>query len=287
MAAGAVVVWAAVVGLSAYAIYVAGREPHDSNHGRILIVGGGVVFPTVVLAGLLAYSLALLPESLARAPAGSLRIRVSGEQWWWRVQYQRPGGPAIDLANEIRLPVDAVVEFELTSPDVIHSFWIPALGGKRDMIPGRTNWLTLRPRRTGVFRGACAEYCGASHAWMAFAVVVHEPAEFDRWLTHQATPAAAPRGRVEVRGQEVFLSNGCGACHTVRGTAADGVIGPDLTHVGGRLSLAAGRLENEPADFRAWVARPVEHKPGVHMPAFGMIPAADLETLAAYLESLR
>lgn len=287
MTVGGTVIWAAVVGLSLYAMWARRKREASARAGTALIVGGGVIFPSVVLAVLLGYSLAMLPRTLARAPAGTLQIRVSGEQWWWRVQYRPPGGEPVDLANEIRLPVGAPVEFELVSPDVIHSFWIPALGGKMDMIPGRTTWLTLRPQRTGVFRGVCAEYCGASHAWMAFPVVVHEPAEFERWLAHQAATANAPNDEVTAHGQHVFLASGCGACHSVRGTPADGVIGPDLTHIGSRRSLAAGRLDNEPGDFARWLRRPTQLKPSAHMPSFAMLPFADLQALATYLESLQ
>ncbi len=198
--------------------------------------------------------LSMLPDLVAPAPEGSLKIVVSGEQWWWRVRYLPPGGEAIVLANEIRLPVGEPVEFRLESPDVIHSFWIPSLGGKMDMIPGRLTRLALEPTRTGVFRGVCAEYCGTSHALMSFYVVVMEKEEFDRWLAHQAAPAEPPAEPLAARGQELFLANGCGACHTVRGTPADGVIGPDLTHVGSRLSLAAGILPNEPDAFQRWIA---------------------------------
>jgi cytochrome c oxidase subunit 2 len=146
--------------------------------------------------------------------------------------------------------------------------------------------LTLQPTRTGVFRGACAEYCGDSHALMSFYVQVQEKDELDRWLAHQRRPARPPAEPLGVRGRELFLANGCGACHTVRGTPADGVVGPDLTHVGSRLSLAAGILPNEADDFRRWIARPEHVKPGVLMPAFGMLPPDDLRALAAWLEGL-
>ena len=196
---------------------------------------------------------------------------------------------AVELANEIRLPVGSRWSFDLESPDVIHSFWIPSLGGKMDMIPGRDDpacrWT---PTRTGVFRGVCAEYCGTSHALMSFDVVVQEQAGL-RPLARAAARSRAPAARapLAVRGQELFLANGCGACHTVRGTPADGVVGPDLTHVGSRLSLGAGILPNEPDAFRAGSRAPSNVKPGVHMPAFGMLPPEDLEALAAYLEGLQ
>lgn len=181
MVAGAAVIWLLVVGLAAYAIRVR-RESHSPNAARLLIVGGGVVLPTVVLAALLIYGLAMLPELTSPAPAGSLKIAVDGEQWWWRVRYQLEGGEAVELANEIRLPVGEPVEFQLASDNVIHSFWIPPLGGKVDMIPGRVTRVVLWPTRTGVFRGVCAEYCRTSHALMQFPVVVMERDEFARWL---------------------------------------------------------------------------------------------------------
>jgi cytochrome c oxidase subunit 2 len=286
MAAGAGIIWLAVVSLALYSFC----HSESYGHGRasILIIGGGAALPTVVLAGLLAYGLSLMPALLAPAPVGSLKIAVSGEQWWWRARYLTSGSNdgAIELANEIRLPVGEHVEFHLESPDVIHSFWIPSLGGKIDMIPGRLNRLTLEPTRTGVFRGVCAEYCGTSHALMSFYVIVLEKEDFATWLEHQKEPARAAVQPLAVRGQELFLANGCGACHTVRGTPADGVVGPDLTHVGSRWSLGAGILANEPDAFLRWIAHTEDVKPGVHMPAFGMLPLEDLRALAAYLDGL-
>ena len=286
MAAGAVVVWAAVLGLAVYCVR-ASPEAGGGRRNRALIIGGGVVVPTVVLAGLLAYGLAMLPPLLARAPAGSLRIEVRGEMWWWRVHYPGPDGGIIALANEVRLPVGEPVQFALESDNVIHSFWIPSIGGKMDMIPGRRTYLTLHPTRTGVFRGACAEYCGASHALMNFSVEVMEKAAFADWLAHQARPARPPDGPLAQQGQEVFLATGCGACHRIAGTPAAGVIGPDLTHVGSRLSLAAGTLPNDEEAFARWLAHTVQVKPGAHMPPFGMLPAGELRALAVYLEGLQ
>lgn len=282
---GAFVVWVVVVGLAVYAIRI--TRPHNRRRAAVLIIGGGAVLPTIILAGYLVYGLSMLPDILAPAPEGSLRVHVSGEQWWWRVRYPTETGGSVELANEIRMPVDEPVEFILESPDVIHSFWIPSLGGKIDMVPGRVNRLTLEATKTGVFRGACAEYCGESHALMAFYAVVMERDAFDEWLRQQAAPAAAPESPAAATGEELFLANGCGACHAVRGTPADGVVGPDLTHVGSRLSLGAAVLANERDDFVRWVAETDRVKPGVHMPAFGMLPEDELRALAAYLEGLR
>lgn len=280
---GATLVWIVVIGLAFYATYFA-RAPQSAKGGVILIVVGGVVVPTVVLAAVLTYSLALLPELLRPAPDGTLRINVTGHQWWWRVRYRPEGRPQFELANELHLPVGQPVELELDSPDVIHSFWVPALGGKMDMIPGRRTRLRLQPTKTGVYRGVCAEYCGTAHALMAFYVVVEEQAAFEGWLSKEAGPAAAD---APSEGAELFLSHGCGACHSIRGTRADGVVGPDLTHVGGRLSVGAGVLEAGARGFHSWIAETGRHKPGVHMPAFGMLPPRELEALAAYLAELR
>jgi cytochrome c oxidase subunit 2 len=286
MFAGAAIVWTAVVGIALYAAR-ADAERHGPRAARWLILGGGVIVPTVVLAALLLYGLRLMPPLRAPAPPGSVVVDVSGEQWWWRVRYRPPGGEAVELANEIRLPVGQRTEFRLVSPDVIHSFWIPSLGGKVDMIPGRVNTLVLEPQRTGVFRGVCAEFCGASHAHMEFIVEVMEPEAFQRWLRAQATPARAPQGTAAQRGAQAFMRNGCGGCHTVRGTPANGPMGPDLTHVGSRLSLAAGTLPNTEPAFRDWITRTHRIKPGVLMPSFGMLPPAELDGIAAYLESLQ
>jgi cytochrome c oxidase subunit 2 len=277
MAAGALLIWIAVIGKAAY----------SRRGANALILGGGVALPTLVLAGLLVYSLSALPTVLALPPPGGVIISVSGEQWWWRVRYLLPEGAAIDLANEIRLPVGERIELRLESPDVIHSFWVPSLAGKIDMIPGRINRLALEPTRTGTFRGVCAEYCGASHAFMSFDVVVLEQPEFAAWLRAQRQPARPAAEPIALRGQTAFSANGCGACHTIRGTQADGVVGPDLTHVGSRLSLAAGTLPNERDEFLRWITRSRDVKPDTHMPVFGMLPSEDRVALATYLDGLR
>lgn len=286
MTGAGAVIWLAVVALTIHATYLR-RTPVAASRARWLVVIGGAVFPTVALAALLVHGLAMLPPMLAPAPPGSLRVHVTGHQWWWRVAYEGPGGARIELANELWLPVGRPVQLELETADVIHALWIPALGGKMDMIPGRTTRLKLQPTRTGAFRGICAEYCGASHAYMLFSVRVVDEEEFERWLARQAGPAAPPRDPLAERGQRAFLANGCGACHAVRGTRAEGRVGPDLTHVGGRDTLAAGRLGVDVPALHRWIAGPAELKPGARMPAFGMLPDDELRAIAAYLEGLR
>jgi cytochrome c oxidase subunit 2 len=285
MTGGAVFIWIAVVILAIWAAFA--PEAHNRRHSSFLIIGGGAVVPTLVLAVLVVYGLAPIPALLAPAPEGSLKISVSGEQWWWRVRYELSEGGAVALANEIRLPVGRPVEFRLESPDVIHSFWIPSLAGKIDMIPGRVTRLALTPTKVGVFRGACAEYCGTSHALMSFYVVVEEQEAFERWLAAQQAPAAAPSAPDAASGQELFLANGCGACHMIRGTPARGVVGPDLTHIGSRVSIGAGILPNNAETLMRWIARTDHVKPAVIMPAFGMLPQKDLQALARYLEGLK
>ena len=286
MTIGAIIVWLGMIVLLVYSVRVR-PESFTRRKARLMIVGGGVVVPVTVLTTLLLYGLAPIPALLAPAPPGSLRIEVSGEQWWWRVRYLPAGQEPITVANEIRLPVGEPVEFHLESPDVIHSFWIPPLGGKMDMIPGRKTRLVLTPSRTGVFRGVCAEYCGASHALMAFSAVVQEKQEFAAWLAHQSRPAETPRDDFAAQGAQLFMAHGCNACHTVRGTPAAGVIGPDLTHVGGRLTVAAGTLPNDPNALSRWITQTHEVKPGVLMPSFHMLPPEDVRALTAYLEGLK
>lgn len=283
MAGGAAFVWCTVVGIAVYAIWIRPAE-HERTHGVRLILIGGVVFPTVVLAALLAYGLSVLPRLLLPGEPEGLRIEVVGEEWWWRVRYQEPGQEAVESANEVRLPVGRRTTLLLASADVIHSFWVPALAGKIDMIPGRTNRIALEPTRTGVFRGACAEFCGTSHALMGFRAVVMEPEAFSEWLASERRPADAAD---TPRGARIFRGYGCGACHTVRGVSEMGSVGPDLTHVGSRVSLAAGMLPNDSAAFHTWIASSSTLKPDVHMPAFSMLTPTELGALAAWLERLQ
>jgi cytochrome c oxidase subunit II len=286
MVAGSTVIWLGVVWLTYSAIR--GRVSKNSERqARYYVIGGGALVPTVVLAALLIYGLRMMPELIAPAPPGTLKIRVVGEQWWWRVRYEPAEGEPVELANEIHLPVGRAVEFELESPDVIHSFWIPSLGGKMDLIPGRRTRLLLHPTRTGTFRGACAEYCGTSHALMAFDVVVSDEAEFASWLSQQRRPADEPVSPLARDGREYFFLNGCAACHSILGTDAWGVVGPNLTHVGGRLSIGAGVMPNGSDGFRRWLGQTNKVKPEVHMPHFGMLPPKELDALSAYLESLQ
>jgi cytochrome c oxidase subunit 2 len=284
MTAGATVIWLLVTALALYAAR-ARSSPWSESAALKLIAIGGAAFPTVVVTALLVYGMPSLASQLEIADDATVRMTVIGEQWWWRVRYELPGGGHVELANEVRLPRDRVAAVMLTSTNVIHSFWVPALAGKIDMIPGRFTRLTLEPTIAGTYRGVCAEYCGASHARMGFVVEVMEPDGFDRWLEAEARPGPATDDTKA--GATAFLAHGCAACHAIRGTAADGTIGPDLSHLGSRHSIAAATLPNDADHIARFVARPDLVKPGALMPGFHMLPEADLQSIAAYLRSLQ
>lgn len=278
-------IWLAVASLLVHAT----RRRRDalSEHaaGR-LIFWCGAAIPSLLLFLLLGYALWLMPglRPFARADESpGLRIEVTGEQFWWRVAYHPADGTAAVLsANEIRLPVGERVEFLLKSTDVIHSFWIPTLGGKMDMIPGRVNRLSLLATKPGTYRGPCAEYCGTSHALMAFTAVAMEPEAFRQWLAARSVPSAG----VGLPGRDLFLRNGCGACHRVSGTEADGRVGPDLSHIGSRVTIGAGILSNDAEALRSFIAHPQQIKPGSRMPGFSMLPDRDIAEIAAWLKGL-
>lgn len=251
---------------------------------KSVVIGGGVVFPVVVLTALLFYGFAVLGAGSAYTAAENpLRVKIIGEQWWWRVIYLHDDGTRTQSANELRIPVGRVVEIDLASADVIHSFWIPSYAGKLDMVPGRTNTLHFVADEPGVVRGQCAEYCGGAHALMSFFAVAMEPEAFEDWLAREradATTAAASEG------QRLFVASGCGGCHTIRGTTANGRIGPDLTHVGGRRSLGAGVLPNDEKAFAYWIESHPEIKPGTFMPPYRVFSDAERQMLARYLAGL-
>ncbi|PHQ32929.1 cytochrome c oxidase subunit II [Rhodopirellula bahusiensis] len=284
MVVGGILIWLIVVGLAIYAILVPGR--HDQKTTRLLVIGGGAVFPTIVLTALLTYGLAMLPELQRPAPEGSQVIEVAGVRWWWRVVYRLPNGTKVETANEIHLPVNEPVEFKLTSEDVIHAFWIPALGGKVDMMPGRENRLKLVPNRVGTYRGVCAEYCGEAHTQMAFDVIVESREDYDAWLSRLKKPVVQG-SEAASEGRQIFEAAGCGACHAIRGTSADGVVGPELTHFGSRRSIGASVLPNNSDNLIRWIAETHQVKPGVEMPAFETLSPDELRALSLYLGDLK
>jgi cytochrome c oxidase subunit 2 len=264
---GGAVILVAVMAVLAVAVSGRLRVPE-----KPLIVAGGIVFPLVTLSALLVYSL-LRAVALHPEDASALRIEVTGVQWWWRVRY-----PGFETANEIRIPVGRPVELVLRSADVLHSFWVPVLAGKLDMVPGKENRLRVRADRPGEFRGQCAEYCGGPHAQMALYVVALPEGEFEQWAESQRKPS---------RGENPLFLAHCAACHTVRGTPAAGVLGPDLTHVGSRLSIGAGILPNNAGTIAGWIASSQQLKPGNLMPSFEHFSGEELRALARYVESLK
>lgn len=283
---GATLIFVGVILLLAWALQrrSAGRPVRT----RLWLLGGGVLFPLVVLSSLLVWSHARTPAWLAQAPPGALIVGITAHMWWWEVRYSDPAtGQAITLANELHLPVGRPVWLGLNSSDVIHSFWVPALGGKMDMVPGRVGHLLVQADESGTWRGQCAEYCGEQHARMALHVLAKPAAEFDAWLAAQARPAAEPSSALLARGREAFLAQRCNACHTVRGVAIESRLGPDLTHVGSRLYLGAGTLENQLDNLARWVAHTQAVKPGARMPSSQDMDADTLQALAAYLGHLK
>lgn len=277
-------VWALVMVVLVRAVVMSRRGGRQSGFwsGAPLVAAGGLVLPAIVLVPLLVVVFSVA-EGLSNEPAeGDLRIEVEGEQFWWRVTY--PGSGAV-TANEIHVPVGRPVTLVLTSRDVIHSFWVPNVAGKTDLIPGETTHLRFRVDRPGTYRGACAEFCGLQHAQMRILLVAQPAPEFERWAAATAEPAAEPRGALAEAGGRVFSAVGCASCHTVRGTSASGQTGPDLTHLAGRQTIGAGAAPNTRGHLAGWIVDAQGLKPGSEMPAQRLEPD-QLEALLAYLEGL-
>ncbi|MDO9359701.1 MAG: cytochrome c oxidase subunit II [Polaromonas sp.] len=292
----AVIGWVLIIGAGVIftgvmvLLVLALRRPATARplHERLWIIGGGVVFPLVVLTALLVWSLSRTPGWMERPPPGALVVSVTAHLWWWEVRYRDPAtGQDVTLANELHVPAGQPVWLGLNSPNVIHSFWVPALGGKMDMVPGRVSHLMVQADQPGSWRGQCAEYCGEQHARMALHVIAKPPEEFAAWLAAQAKPAAPPTSTLLASGREAFLVQRCNACHAVRGVAEGAGLGPDLTHVGSRFFLGAGTLPNLPGSMAHWVAHTQDVKPGARMPSSNDMDAGTLAALAAWLEHLK
>jgi cytochrome c oxidase subunit II len=249
--------------------------------GNGFIVISGIILPSVILVVLLIFS--LQANLRLRIPETQLTVRVIGHQFWWEIHYP---DHQIITANEIHIPVGVPVKLELRAADVIHSFWVPHLHGKMDLLPEHTNFFWFQADKAGVYRGQCAEFCGVQHALMAFNVVAMEPLEFERWLEAQKHPPPPPMDEVLQRGQRAFFVHGCNTCHAIAGTEADARIGPDLTRIGSRLTIGAGTRVNNYANLSGWVANPQPIKPGNLMPP-SFIPPEEFHALIEYLVSLR
>jgi cytochrome c oxidase subunit 2 len=279
---------AVVTAIVVAALYVAvkGRPGLKAKlGGERAIWVAGIAFPAIVLTVLLVWGLSLTARLNRPIDGEEMRIRVSGELFWFRVDYlDDRRRVAMRDANEVHIPVGRPVVFELTSADVIHSFWVPNLSGKKDMVPGRTNLLRVEARKPGVYGGVCAEFCGRAHALMGLTVVAHTPEDWQRWLASRRRPVrVASTGR----GEAVFMHSGCAACHRVEGTAANGLAGPDLSHVGSRRTIGAGIMPNNRGTMIGWIRDSQTIKPGNRMPGYGMLPAEDTTAIAAWLETLK
>jgi cytochrome c oxidase subunit 2 len=252
------------------------------THGRPWLEIAWTIGPAIILLVIAVPTLQVIFRTQSQAkPRDALEIVVRGYQWWWEFSYPALG---VVTANELHLPAGRRVVFTLEGPDVIHSFWVPKLGGKRDVVPGRTNTIVVTPDTPGEFWGQCAEFCGTSHANMGMRVVVDSAADFDRWAAAQRAPAAEPSGEAAA-GKAIFAGHACVGCHTVRGVST-GVLGPDLTHFGGRRTLGGGLFANTPSRVAAWVRDAPALKPGAKMPPFAFTDE-QAHALAAYLASLK
>jgi cytochrome c oxidase subunit 2 len=266
--------------------------PIDAPEDRRWIVVGGFAIPVVILAIMFVVmlkSMSAFPMGDGEMKTTSPNVRVVGHQWWWEVEYL--DGAEVDqhvtAANEIHIPIGKPIDIELRAHDVIHSFWVPRLHGKVDLIPGVVNRIRVQADQPGVYRGECAEYCGPQHAHMILYVVAHTGPDYDAWLQRARRPAAQPLDDVASRGQQLFMANACVLCHAIVGTDAHGHVGPDLTHVGSRLGLAANTLPNETGSLEAWVTHAQSLKPNAQMPNITAFTGDELRAVAQYLRDLK
>ena len=251
-------------------------------HGHTLLEVSWTIAFAVVLLIFAVPTIPVIFKTQEAPAATSMRIDVSGRQWWWEFKYP---DLKVVTANELHLPAGQMIVFNLHAPDVIHSFWMPQLGGKRDVVPGRVNRIMLAPDGPGEFPGQCAEYCGMSHANMRFRIIVQSPADFEKWVANQQKPAAPPTDPLAQKGLELFSQSTCVGCHTITGVSG-GVLGPNLTHFGSRKTMGANLMASTPENVAKWIENPGHMKPGVLMPDLGM-RGEQAKALAAYLLSLK
>jgi cytochrome c oxidase subunit 2 len=263
-----------------------GRHHRSHPLMRTTLIG----WTALIGVGLAALAIAsfFADRSMAEAATNEkLSITLTGNQWWWDIVYNsNDASKTMRTANELHLPVGVPTRILLNSADVIHSLWIPSLGGKQDLIPGRQNDITFVPQKIGIFRGQCAEFCGTQHAHMALVVVVQSYPDFIKWWDHQLQPAVAPRTPLQLAGYQYVTNGPCSACHNIGGTPASGTVAPDLTHLASRKSLAASTMPMSEGNLYGWVEDPQSLKPGVKMPTIGLEPDK-LHAVVAYLETLK
>lgn len=288
-----VVVWLGVAIALALALWRRNRTPLEGRpqgEPRKVRVVAIATAATVVVLFVFVTASVFAGRAMSTMPGPDERpivVDVIGHQWWWEIRYDDPApSRTFRTANELRVPVGRPVIVRATSRDVIHSFWVPNLSGKIDLIPGRTNTIWIQADHEGEYRGQCAEFCGLQHAKMAFVVVAEPEAAYEAWVERQLAPAETPAGDLARRGEQVFLSSQCSLCHAIRGTEAYGRVAPDLSRLGLRRTIAAGTLRNTRGSLAGWILDPQRIKPGNHMPPTPLAPD-DLHALLAYLESLR
>jgi cytochrome c oxidase subunit 2 len=274
-----------VMGLFIFALFRRQAESSIQNNaqrGQRMIWTGGIIFPTIVLFIIFGASFKVLSNLSLEETNDPMVIEIVGRQWWWEVRY-----PDQDIvtANEIYIPTGQQVRLALTSADVIHSFWVPELHGKMDLIPGKVNIWPLEADQPGDYWGACAEYCGTQHAKMLLLVTAVSPTDFQDWLESQQAPFVEPETAELGEGFDLFMDTGCGQCHTIRGTSANGSLGPDLTHLASRRTIGAGSVANNRGNLSGWVADPHGIKPGSLMPT-ATLTGEGLQSLILFLESL-
>ena len=259
------------------------HETPEQVHGHTGVEIAWTILPAVILVLIAIPTIRTIFAIAAEPPANALQIKVSGQQWFWHFEYPDLG---IRTANELHVPLGRPVSIALHSNDVIHSFWVPRIGGKRDLVPGRTNRISFTADKAGYYPGQCAEFCGDSHALMRMDLIVDRPEEFERWVEAQKEPAVAPTEPLASEGATAFLSTGCIACHRIAGTPAQSPVGPDLTHVGSRMHLASGILKNTPENMARWIRDPQSVKPGAKMVK---LPVTDeqVKAIVAYLQGLK
>jgi cytochrome c oxidase subunit II len=290
-----VVMWALVLWVTVRRTgSLAEHAPWDADGGQAWIVIGGVAIPVVILLTILVMGLRVMAGNPLDGRGGmhehitaGPEIRIIGHQWWWEVEYlSTDAGQQVLTANEIHIPAGRPVDIELLSRDVIHSFWVPQLHGKVDLIPGLANRIRIDADRPGVYPGECSEFCGVQHAHMLLLMSADTPSDYATWLTMQRSPASVPVTARAQTGQQVFMTRQCVLCHTIRGTSAHGQIGPDLTHLGGRRAIAANVFWNSAGNLAAWVTHAQSLKPGAGMPNITSMNGEESLALVEYLQQL-
>ena len=276
-------VYAIVAGFIIWAVL---RGRRDRGEGPVSddswIVWGGVGVPVVILA-VLAVATVHVTSDLRKPSPNALNLEVVAKDWWWAVTYT---DDHVTTANEIHLPAGQPVAIGLDSDNVIHSFWVPQLAGKLDVIPGQHNVLRFTPEKVGTYRGECAEFCGIEHARMGFLVIVQTPKDFATWVAHEQQTPLPPDSEAAAEGEQVFMRLPCAGCHTIRGTQANGIVAPDLTNFGSRQTFGGDTVPNTPDNLKAWIRDAQMYKPGALMPPLDLSPT-DLNNVVTYLEGLK